>query len=88
MEAITRETAFLIEKLIEAGLEPLRREGTDTDAAARRVLRCSSTLSTSPSRTVLLDVMPRVVHPLSAGCFNAIQDAKKHTWIHQCAEFH
>ena len=43
MEATTRETAFLIEKLIDRGLDPLRREGIHTDAAARRVLRCSST---------------------------------------------
>ncbi len=42
MEATTREIAFLIEKLIDAGLDPLRREGVHTDAAARRVLRCSS----------------------------------------------
>ncbi len=42
MEATTRETAFLIEKLIDRGLDSLRREGIHTDAAARRVLRCSS----------------------------------------------
>ena len=39
MESTTRETAFLIEKLILTGLEPLRREGVHTDGAARRVLR-------------------------------------------------
>ncbi|EIE20511.1 hypothetical protein COCSUDRAFT_48540 [Coccomyxa subellipsoidea C-169] len=41
MEATTREIAFLIEKLIDAGLDPLRREGVHTDAAARRVLSYS-----------------------------------------------
>jgi hypothetical protein len=49
MEATTRESAFLIEKLIDAGLDPLRREGIHTDAAARRVLRCSC----ASSRTVV-----------------------------------
>ncbi|KAK9917451.1 hypothetical protein WJX75_004487 [Coccomyxa subellipsoidea] len=54
MEATTRESAFLIEKLIDAGLDPLRREGIHTDAAARRVL--SYSLRLLGSRFALPDV--------------------------------
>lgn len=58
MEATTREIAFLIEKLIDAGLDPLRREGIHTDAAARRVLRCSCSFITNCCFLDVVSLMP------------------------------
>ena len=50
MEIATQETAYLIDRLVDDILAPLRRDGIDIDAAARRSLRYSPPFS---SRSVL-----------------------------------
>ena len=39
MEVATQETAYLIDRLVDDILAPLRKEGIDIDAASRRSLR-------------------------------------------------
>lgn len=39
MEVATQETAYLIDRLVDDVLKPLRKEGIDIDAASRRSLR-------------------------------------------------
>ena len=50
MEIATQETAYLIDRLVDDILAPLRKDGIDIDAAARRSLRYLPSLS---SRSVL-----------------------------------
>ena len=50
MEIATQETAYLIDRLVDDILAPLRKDGIDIDAAARRSLRYLPPLS---SRSVL-----------------------------------
>lgn len=50
MEIATQETAYLIDRLVEDILAPLRKDGIDIDAAARRSLRYLQPLS---SRSVV-----------------------------------
>ena len=50
MEIATQETAYLVDRLVDDILAPLRRDGIDIDAAARRSLRYPPHLS---SRSVL-----------------------------------
>ena len=52
MEIATQETAYLIDRLVDDILAPLRKDGIDIDAAARRSLRYLEPLS---SRSVLCD---------------------------------
>ena len=39
MEVATQETAYLIDRLVDDVLKPLRKDGIDIDAASRRSLR-------------------------------------------------
>ena len=50
MEIATQETAYLVDRLVDDILAPLRRDGIDIDAAARRSLRYSPPFS---SRSVV-----------------------------------